>query len=244
MSDEVKGKAGKNDAVIAAVILAGLIVINLFVLQLFIRTVTSAVYASGMDIDPAKIEVSHMIKGSGGENDSYTFVLARETEDAPMPGGALSDSVKLTIKGKGNASFSDITFTTPDVYRYTLREVKGENSKAKYDDTVYEIEVIAQNALAKASESAGSDGTGRSTVIIIKKKGASAKSEKAVFTDTFETAGTSGMTHAGAAGLNGAGSIVKTGDIGNYMALMVLIAALAASIITGIAAKKQNSENE
>lgn len=71
-------------------------------------------------IEVAKnLSVPNGLTGPGDIADKYTFTLAAETADAPMP-----ESTTVTnVDGNGTpASFGDITFTKPGTYNYRITE--------------------------------------------------------------------------------------------------------------------------
>lgn len=71
-------------------------------------------------IDVAKnLSVPSGLTGPGDIADKYTFTLAAETADAPMP----ENTTVTNVDGNGTpASFDDITFTKPGIYNYRITE--------------------------------------------------------------------------------------------------------------------------
>lgn len=71
-------------------------------------------------IDVAKnLSVPSGLTGPGDIADKYTFTLAAETADAPMP----ENTTVTNVDGNGTpASFDDITFTKPGIYNYCITE--------------------------------------------------------------------------------------------------------------------------
>lgn len=84
-----------------------------------------------------QLEVVKVVTGDRPATDApFTFQLEAVDEDAPMPA---KDTV--TITGSGNALFGEISYDTPDDYRYTIREVKGKLDGYTYDTSVFEVTV-------------------------------------------------------------------------------------------------------
>lgn len=89
--------------------------------------------------DPLSVEKIIAVTEEGAEapDKAFEFVLSRQTQDAPMPGGSMEDHVSVTINGQGEASFDPITFAAPGEYQYTIAEVPGSSAGWTYDGTVY-----------------------------------------------------------------------------------------------------------
>ncbi len=73
--------------------------------------------------------------------ETYTIRLTAEGDDYPMPNGKAGGTADLKITGPGNGSFPAISYDHAGVFTYTIRQVKGTNSEATYDSTVYNLKV-------------------------------------------------------------------------------------------------------
>ena len=88
------------------------------------------------------------------DGDTFTAQLTAE-DGVPMPNGAKSkvSTVELT-KNAQTATFGDITYTKPDTYTYTIREViPGSDARAdgiSYSAAVYTAEVVVEDNQAGA----------------------------------------------------------------------------------------------
>ena len=77
-------------------------------------------------------------------NDKFSFKLV-PIEAAPMPEG--KDSEIKEVVGQNSANFSDITFTSAGIFKYSIEEIPGTMKYYKYSDDKYEVSVqIVDNA--------------------------------------------------------------------------------------------------
>ena len=97
------------------------------------------------------------ITGDKPSKDSrFYFTLTAEPEKSTLPTGmtempmptaaSSSQSMTISVVGEGSGEFGDFVFTEPGTYVY---EVKENNTGAKgydYDDTVYEVRYVVQEA--------------------------------------------------------------------------------------------------
>ena len=113
---------------------------------------------------PAKHDppVSKIIDGDEPEVESeFSFTLSRDEAEYPMPGGAQTDSVSVTVKGAGSEEFGEIEFTEAGTYTYTVVE---DSSAAltgySYDSSVYVItyQVTDKGGQLEAVRSVTKDG--------------------------------------------------------------------------------------
>lgn len=127
------------------------------------------VYAAS---EPAEwiLEVENSLTGDRPSTaESFTFVL-EPVDGAPMP-----EQDMITITGEGRASFPAVTYTEPEDYHYTLREVKGSTQGYIYDETVYNITV----------QVIMDDEGGLAAVVYISEEGSDLKAEKALFSNKY-----------------------------------------------------------
>ncbi len=67
----------------------------------------------------------------------FEFVLARITDNAPMPNDSDASKVVIKIRGEGEADFSAINFVNEGTYVYTITETPGTSMGWEYDDATY-----------------------------------------------------------------------------------------------------------
>lgn len=117
--------------------------------------------------------------------EELTLVLEGKTGAEPMPEGT-AEGQPATLKvstakngGTVEATFPDITFTKPDKYYYTLSQKAGSSRYGTYDETVYNIEVMAYYPSDDAEE--------MKVVFNITEKGGDSqeKAEELVFTNKY-----------------------------------------------------------
>lgn len=75
-----------------------------------------------------------------GEIDTEFVVQISSEEGDPLP-----EEDVLKIRGSGNATFGDITYTAPGNYHYTVVQQGGNIPYLTYDDTVYRVTVRVTN---------------------------------------------------------------------------------------------------
>ena len=95
------------------------------------------------DFAHAHIGVEKVILGGDPEDgDVFNFTMKRLNSSNPMPEGVSGDTAKVSIKASDEeltADFGMITFETPGVYDYEVREVLDELDHYRYDSTVYTV---------------------------------------------------------------------------------------------------------
>lgn len=79
--------------------------------------------------------------GEWPENESFTFKITAETENAPMPKNTTITIDKPTSGDSNTGSFGNITFDTEGVYKYTITEEPGNNRDINYDDRTLTVTV-------------------------------------------------------------------------------------------------------
>ena len=91
---------------------------------------------------PAGMAFSKELTGIDWPQDrEFEFTLEAVTEDAPMPSGAKVSVGKPDKGNKADFAFGDITYTTPGVYEYTVKETKGDMPGVSYDDRAATVKV-------------------------------------------------------------------------------------------------------
>ena len=176
------------------------------------------IFANTYTADPATVGLAatKVLGGRELKDGEFTFELARTGEDAPMPGGARENTVRLTNAADGTIAIDPITFTQPGEYRYTLREVSGDAEGVTYDDAEHVITVTVTDNLAGALEADVSIDDGAATGI--------------VFTNTYTAPAESDMPASGSAV---AGTAV--------IAAMLLIAAAGIGVASKRSASRRGS---
>ena len=83
-----------------------------------------------------RLEVEKKLTGDRPSKIEHFSFLLDGKDNAPMP-----EEDTITISGAGTGWFPAITYTEPNDYHYTLREIPGKNKRYTYDNTVYEVTV-------------------------------------------------------------------------------------------------------
>jgi len=79
------------------------------------------------------------------ENGSFQFTLTAR-DNAPMPSGSSNGIKTVTLRGEGEISFGDITYTQPGTYVYTVAELAVGEKGYTYDNSVYTLTVVITGA--------------------------------------------------------------------------------------------------
>ena len=85
--------------------------------------------AKPVTVQPSAMKV---LDGKNLQTGEFTFVLK------DVNGNVIETAAN---NANGNVMFSQITYTQPGVYKYTISEQKGEDNRYTYSETVYEITV-------------------------------------------------------------------------------------------------------
>lgn len=118
------------------------------------------------------LEVEKQLQGnSSSDSEEYVFVLEGK-EGAPLPNENI-----VKIVGDGKASFPDITFTEPETYHYTIREVPGDSEECIYDSSIYDVMVQVTT----------NDEGYLSATVWAMKQGETSKTEKILFINSYDT---------------------------------------------------------
>lgn len=118
-----------------------------------------------------------------GLNGRFRYRLRAE-EGAPLPQGAREDVYEFTMDGNQKGQIGPITYTYAGVYNYTMNQIIGrEEEHYTYDRRTYQIQVYVK------SEAGG----GMSAQVIIKNE-TGAKTEEALFENSFRRTAAGGKT--------------------------------------------------
>ncbi|MDO5546713.1 MAG: FctA domain-containing protein [Eubacteriales bacterium] len=137
--------------------------------------------ASAAVLPTKNVSVPVTIKLTGTQpstKEDYTVKLKPDDTSYPMPADTEDGICAITITGAGTKSTPVIEFNRVGIYSYTIYQVKGENKKCTYDDTVYSMTVYITNS---------EDGSGLEATVIIREKGEDEKLEEVVFTNKYKT---------------------------------------------------------
>lgn len=117
----------------------------------------------------------------------FTFRLI-SLDGAPLPAGSSGDHLDVQIRGRGEAAFGSIAFTSPGDYTYHIIEVPGTNGDWDYDDTVYTV--LVQIAWS------GDVGSELHPAILLSDENGVVKQEEVIFINEYFE-GRSGGGHPG-----------------------------------------------
>lgn len=117
------------------------------------------------------IPLKYTIKNGTGRSISTSFTLEAKDENTPMPADATGLTKTIVMKKPGKACFGKISYTVPDVYKYTITRKVNKIKDLKEDASKFEVEVCVL-----------SDETAH---LIVKKTGEKGKSEL-IYNDIYE----------------------------------------------------------
>jgi len=86
--------------------------------------------------------VKKIVSGSPDKDVEFRFRI-EAVGQAPMPAGSVGPAKTITIKGEGESNFGLIHYTEPGAYHYRISEVKTDEKGWTYDETVYDLTVMA-----------------------------------------------------------------------------------------------------
>lgn len=104
------------------------------------------IFSNLYTIDPNGVKVvlkdgKKVLKGRDLKDKEFTFIVKDENGKTVMA---------LTNDKFGALKFNELIFTEEGTYTYTVSEVKGEDSKTSYDETVYTVTIVVfDNTLGK-----------------------------------------------------------------------------------------------
>ena len=97
---------------------------------------------------PVNFSLTKVLEGKDWEDsDSFQFELTAVTPDAPMPADSVITVSKPAAGNTASFNFGSITYTTPNVYQYVVREIAGSNAGMTYSGNVAEITVTVVDGL-------------------------------------------------------------------------------------------------
>lgn len=97
-----------------------------------------AIILQAADSASLSISVSVVLEGALPETpDSFYVKLTPSGGQTPMPG---EGEDTLVIQGEGAKTFSEILYTQPGIYRYTISQIQGDAS-CSYDGTQFHLTV-------------------------------------------------------------------------------------------------------
>lgn len=79
------------------------------------------------------------VKGNPSADETFVFELQAEDIMNPMPVGSTDGTKRVSRAGAGTVGLGAWTYTEPGSYRYTVREIAGNNKRYTYDKTVYHM---------------------------------------------------------------------------------------------------------
>lgn len=104
--------------------------------------------SASAEMKPAVLSLEVVVTAQGKlpkEPDDFTVQLTAADAQNPMPAGQTGGSFSVTTNGPGRVAFPGMTFDHVGTYRYTVRQLPGENAKCAYDATVYNLTVTVVN---------------------------------------------------------------------------------------------------
>lgn len=107
-------------------------------------------YVEPITADPPV--VTKVVEGENAPETKFAFVM-KGLDGAPMPEGAVGDTMTIQINGSGEAEFGSIRFTMPGVYTYNIYETNGGEAGWTYDSAKYTIVFTVTEADGKLTVS-------------------------------------------------------------------------------------------
>lgn len=104
------------------------------------------------------------------EGVTYTFAI-EAVDEAPLP-----EETTVTATGSGIVYFSDIEYTRPGDYVYTITQTAGDQEYMTYDESVYEVTVRVVN----------DDECGMTAVVWAIRNGEGEKLDEISFTNSYD----------------------------------------------------------
>ena len=154
------------------------IVLLLGVLTLCIGMLGMTVCAAS---DPvcATIEVNTALSGSLPDTpEAFQVEVKADQASNPMPQGAQDGVYTMTLRGAASAKL-ELRFDRLGVYRYTVRQLPGNNGNCYLDDGVYHI---------TAYVTAGEQNDSMYVSVVLTRDGAADKQDKILFTNRYAAA--------------------------------------------------------
>ncbi len=107
-----------------------------FLLALFLITFYASAEEAPVGIW-AEIKLENRLFGISDTDERFEFALTALDNGSPVP-----EEAEASVVGAGTASFN-IYCDKPGVYKYTLKQLAGENIQWEYDERQYTVEVFA-----------------------------------------------------------------------------------------------------
>lgn len=132
-----------------------------------IGTVNNIVFLNTYQVEPVSVEpsVTKQIHGDYTRvSKPFRFVL-EPTEIRPFD--PVENEQELIITGAGTGNFSQITYTVPGVYVYSLKEINSGYKGYSYDERVYQysVEISDTGGRLEAKESISLSGESKESIV-------------------------------------------------------------------------------
>lgn len=116
----------------------------LLIMVFSILTFSMAAFAA--EVPKIKIPVNVEVSGrTPGTAENFNVVLKAKDAENPMPQGSV-DGVYTAVVSGGSTGYLEVDFPELGIYKYTIHQEPGTNSRGNYDDTVYNLTVYVTNA--------------------------------------------------------------------------------------------------
>lgn len=79
----------------------------------------------------------------------FTVVLTANDESTPMPFGATGGEYKMTMTGASKQNLTPISYSTPGIYLYSIRQLPGTTKDCTYSTDVYHLKVTVSYSETK-----------------------------------------------------------------------------------------------
>ena len=159
---------------------------------------------------PVKVSLSGTLP-SPAEN--YTIELKADNDAYPMP--EEDDTYTMTITGADTKNLPSISYDKVGVYKYTIRQIAGNNKDCTYDESVYSLTVYVTFA---------EDGSTLEATAVLYKGSQSDKLSAAEFKNVYKTVTPTPTTTPAKS--------ADTGDNSSPVLYAVLIAVCVGLIVT------------
>ena len=153
-------------------------------LLLCVYFMTGYVWAAGEGVSQASIYLSvsqifEVSRPAEGISDVFTYILAADEENMPLPAGGTDGQYRFSVKGNAQRQIGPITYSHGGVYRYTLSldmsDMEDQSRHYRLDQSVWEIMVLIRNQ---------EDGGLTAQVVVTNEKGK--KAEEVIFRQAYD----------------------------------------------------------
>ena len=169
---------------------------------------------------PVKVSLSGTLP-SPAEN--YTIELKADNDAYPMPGE--DDTYTMTITGADTKNLPSISYDKVGVYKYTIRQIAGNNKDCTYDESVYSLTVYVTFA---------EDGSTLEATAVLYKGSQSDKLSAAEFKNVYKTVTPTPTTTPAKS--------ADTGDKSSPILYVVLAAVCVGLIVTQVLIHKNRNK--